>query len=381
VIPHDPALDAALGRAVWEPTTVVTFLSPAGVPTGNVAVIMPAGTYVADSSAWPRVQATLNVPTALTPSTTASPVSPFGGQVLIDVGFRFPGGSARSFRLATLDVAETVIARPDGTISVRAVSHEARVDEDRFTVPIDSPGGKGTALITALVRRTLGANHPVVNRVPPAQDPTYPARSFTYDGPVWAIVEEIADTAGIEAWFDPAGALVLAPTPVKGTPVLRYSTGNGGSIVGYSSARGWAANRVAVVYEDEQNARVTGLWEDTVATSATRVSGPYGRHTVVYRVPVTKPARLPTQADANANAANRAKREAAGYRSVTLSTIPAPWVECGDTVTVALLGGLVETLIVGRHEFPIDGLDLATVVALDDTYTRDLGAGATRVGN
>jgi hypothetical protein len=372
VIPHDPLLDSAYGAQVWAPYVTATFTTPTGALVPALSIAAPAGDYSSDSSRWPRVECELRVPVALTPDRTASPVSPYGGGLVIEWGVSFLG-QRRGFRLATLAVVETRIDRPSSEIIVSAASYEARVDEDRYTTPSDSPAGTATALITAIVRRTMGATHPVVNRVPPGSDTAFPVKEFTYvDGP-WGVVEEIADAAGLQAWFDANGALVIAPAPVKGTPVLTYKTGPGGSITGYESVRGWAPNRVAVVYENEANARVVGLWEDTDPNSATRVTGPYGRHTDVTKVSVQAPANLPSQATANAAAATRAKRVAARYRSVELRTIPAPWIEPGDTVGANLLGGTSETLIVGRHAFPLDALDVATVTALDDTYTRDLG--------
>lgn len=377
MIPHDPALDGALGRQMWEPVLTATFLDPAGKPIPALSITAPAGSYSTDATRWPRAEVTMQLPTSLTPDRTASPVSPFGGKLLLDVGVRFLGVT-RMFRLATLDVVETVIDRPAGTIEVRAASHEARIDEDRYDGTATSPGGLGTTLITNVIRRTLGASHPVRNLVPPGQDVTFPAKEFTFDGGVWAVVEAIADAIGAEVYFDSSGTAVIRPTPVKGAPVLTYSTGEGGSITGYRSARGWGPNRVSAIYENEQGQRVIGLWEDTSPTSATRVTGPYGRHTEVTRVAVVKPATLPSQATANAAAANRARRLAAKYRTVELRTIPAPWIEPGDTIGVNLLGGLSETLLVARHEFPLDGLDVATITGADDQYTQDLGASGRR---
>lgn len=374
MIPHDPALDDAYGTQVWAPLLRVTFTDSAGNAVPTPPTVLPAGQYEADASAWPRqVVRDLTLPTALTPAATSSPVSPYGGMLLIDVGARFLGQD-RWFRLATMDVTETRISRPEGTVTVQAASHEARVDEDRVESRDATSAGTGTALVISLVRRTLGATHPVHNRVDPADDPTYAAGAFRLDGGTWSTVEAIADASGFEAWFDNMGALVLAPIPVKGVPSTSLIVGQGGAVTGYESTRGWAYNRVCVPYETPAGARIVGTWEDTSPTSATRVSGPYGRHTHIADT-VTVP-NLPTQAVANKGAASMARRLGAPFRSAELRTIPAPWVEPGDTVAVEFLGGLSEHLLVARHAFQLDGLDVARITAADDTYTRDLGATA-----
>lgn len=375
MIPHDPALDAAYGANAWRPLLRATYLDPAGNAVPAIAPVAPAGRYVADSSRWPRAEATLTIPTAITPDRTASPVSPYGGSLLLDVGASFLGVE-RWFRLATLDVIETTIDRPAGTIDVRAVSHEARVDEDRIDSRATTSSGTGTALVISLVRGTLGSSHPVDNRVPPGSDPSYAAGAFVLAGPKWGVVEAIADASGFEAYFDYAGTLVLRLPPTKSTsPQVHYTTGDGGTLTGYTSGRGWAYNRVAQVYETSAGAsgagRLVGLWEDTNPSSATRVGGPYGRHT--WMPDAIRVDTLPTAAVANRAAATIARRAGAAFRSVDLRTIPSPWIEPGDTASVEFLGGMIELLLVGRIEFPLDGLDVATVGCLDDQYTSDLG--------
>lgn len=371
MIAHDPDLDDAFGRQAWQPLVALTFLDPSGAPVKSPPPVTPAGKFVTDSSVWPRQTLTLTLPTAITPDRTAPPVSPYGGGILVDVGARYLGAD-RWFRLATLDVTETRVNRPEGTITVKAASHEARVDEDRVTTRTATSAGTGTALVASLVRRTLGASWPVRNLV--TVDPTFAAGAFRLDGGVWQTVEAIADASGFEAFFDSVGALVLRPAPVKAaTPSTRYTVGEGGTVTGYESTRGWAYNAVAQPYEDDAGSRVVGLWQDTNPSSATRVTGPYGRHTWVadpIRVDVGK---LPSQATADAAAASVARRKGAPFRSASLRTIPAPWVEPGDTVDVTFLGSLTERLLVVRHEFDVDALDVATLVAADDSYTADLG--------
>jgi hypothetical protein len=114
--------------------------------------------------------------------------------------------------------------------------------------------------------------------------------------------------------------------------------------------------------------RRVGMWEDTVATSPTRVGGPYGRHTYRETIDVDRGA-LPTQTQANANALAVARRVVGRLRTVDVRAIPAPWLTPGDTVRLGMLGGLIEDHVVQAVELPLPGLDVMTVTTRDAAYT------------
>lgn len=369
MIPHAAAIDRAFGRDVWEPFTTVTPIV-AGVPG---APLSPVGGSVRwDWAAWPRCRATIELPTDVTPTTTAPPVAPWGDRVAIDVNLRI-ARTLYTFRAATLDVAETDVDRPDGRITVGAVSYEARVNEDRYTGRDATPAGTSSAVIVGIVRRTLGAAHPVSVSV--SSDPTLAVGAFPLDGDVWPTVEAIADQAGFDVFFSEDGTLVIRDVPDKGAPAVNLTVGNGGTLTGYGSRRRWAHNRVGIVYTEATGSnpgRVVGLWEDTNPASATRVGGPYGRHTRVDRVSVDA-GKLPSQANADRAARAVARRAGAGFRVVDpLRAIPCPWVLPGDTARVVMLGGLTEDHLVASIEWPLSLLDVAVLTTTDDRYTQGI---------
>ena len=298
---------------------------------------------------------------------TTTPMSPYGDRIRVEATI-VAGGVSYTFVVGTFDVHTADINRPDGTIDVSAVSQEARVNEDRYTDKDATPAGTSSTVVAGLVSRTLPG---VGVSVSTTADPVLAAGAFPLDGDVWPTVEAIADAAGWDVSFDYVGALRIRDTPRKGTPTTILTTGDGGTLTGYTSRRQWAYNRVAVVYEENAGAapaRRVGLWEDTDPNSATRVSGPYGRHTR-REVESVDPGKLPTQAAANAAALDVARRSAAPFRSLTLRAIPCPWVEPGDTVRVAMLGGLVEDHVVESIRWPLSLLDVAELTTQDATYT------------
>lgn len=474
MIPHPAQLGTAYGVNAWEPLTEALFRDPDGNPLGVVRVT--EGSLVTDGDVWPRQEATFRVPVELTPALTAPPVSPYGGTVVLRAGARVLG-TDYLFTLATLDVSETRIVRPDGYVEVRAVSHEARVNEDRYDTRDYTPAGKVSAVVTAIVRRTLGPTHPV--RVELTSDPTLEADTYQLDGDVWPTVEQVMRVAGGEAVFTEDGTLLLRDLPTKAAaPVITFRTGETGpgTLTGYESVRRWAPNRVVMVWRTEASStkglrykweatrtatpgtghvsvntsdpkaasvlyvhrtassgqdvaesfagltsgdriavvdevdggpdrrlryRVTGRatigasiisipvdlstatgtespdesdvdvnvsirarervgrWQDQRATSASRVTGPYGRHTARETLTVDR-GTLPTQTEADRAAAAKARQLTDLFRTVQLRTIPAWWVEPGDTVAVELLGTpQPELLLVQRVSHDLSGLDVS----------------------
>ena len=113
-----------------------------------------------------------------------------------------------------------------------------------------------------------------------------------------------------------------------------------------------------------------GVWQDT-GTGPSRVSGPYGSHVAAEEYRVDR-GTLPTQSEATAAALAMARRQAGAFRTVALRTVPAPWVEPGDTVRVEFLGGSAETLQVTGMSLPLSQLDVMLLDCRDYAYTATL---------
>ncbi len=363
MIPHAPALDAAYGAQAWEPYVSVVPIGSDG--TEGAALTPTGGQLTRDMTSWPRDQASIVLPAGLTPELTRLPVTPYGGQIAIDLGARI-GGALFTYRACVLDVSDGVIRRPDGSVELSAVSHEARVNEDRYDT-VDSTGaGTSQSVITFLVRRALGASFPVSF---PGPGQTLAAGAFPLDGDVWPTIEAVADQAGWDVRFTPGGLIVRADPVVALPAAVTMNVSNGGQITGYDSTRRWAPNRVSQVYltPTDPITRRIGTWEDTDPLSPTRISGPYGRHTRVDRITVDT---LPSGAFAAAAAASVAKRSRP-FRQVTIRAIPAGWLEPGDTVAMRLLGGTELDLLLTGITFPLDQLDVAVLTTADTSDTSE----------
>lgn len=258
--PHPSELDAAYARVAAEPIARCRFTLP-GYPAVNVTPL--AGSNLRhDAGQWPRTALDLVLPTTITPTTLPAALSAYGGRVAVTLGAKWRGRE-RVFTAATLAVAEVDIDRPDGRVAVHATSFEALVNEDRYTEETPTPAGKVSAIVTGIVARTL-PGIAVVNTLG-ALDVTLPAGAYTLDGDVWPTIEELMTAAGGEAWFDASGALVLRPTPTIAAPILTVAAGRFGALTGYSSARVWGPNRVALVYRSPagKDLGLSYKWEGT----------------------------------------------------------------------------------------------------------------------
>jgi hypothetical protein len=290
--------------------------------------------------------------------------SPWGSTLRLFSGAKIQGVT-HSFLVATLDIDQVMIRRPEAEVVIHAVSHEARVNEDRVYTRSATSSGTVSALVSSLVRSALGAGHPIVNTL--TTDTDLPAGAYPLDGDVWPTIQSMMNEAGGEAVFGADGTLYLRDLPVKGTPVAHLSVGAGGSVVAYDSTKRWAYNSVAVIYDDGASTQV-GLWQDTTSTSLTKVSGSYGRHTIIERISVDA-GHLPTSTRADSHARAIGRRAAAPYRRVQVETIPQTWLEPGDTIQVTYLGGTTETLLITGHTWPLSQLEVATITTGDDQYT------------
>lgn len=371
MITAPPELVAAYGIEPVQPWARVTFRDPSGRITTGTPI---DGTLVHDRTVWPRTTLDLRVPTGLTPGDTVAPVSAYGGTVQLDMG-AYVRGVLYATRVADLDVASVELHRPESVYEVHAVSREARVNEDRYSVPANvGTGVSCMQTIIAEVRAVLGAGWPVAagafgDRFPTAAD------EFVKAGDRWDLVDQLADAIGAEAWFDAVtGALFVQDAPRRNTPRLTLRTGTGGpgaTLTGYDWTQQWAPNRVVVrTHLLDTDTYATGSWEDTDPTSVTRTSGPYGKHTRVVDLRDTKlAANAPTTANLNTRAATRARRERSPFRTLVLRAIPFPFLEAGDTVRAYLLDNTWYDLVTQRLEIPVTQLDAMVIECEDDDTT------------
>jgi hypothetical protein len=365
VIPHAAQLDAAYGTEVWRPITRVTLKTPdaTGTRYTNVVADVVDGWLTSSSTAWPRTSLEMTLPTAVIPSATVLPTHPWGSLVIVEAGAVI-GTEEYTFQVCELDVTEVIVRRPAGLIEVRAVSHEARVNECRVPQTLGTYSNVASLPVALSVAEAFGipfASLPYTNTL--TNDVT--DVSTQTQGDRWPAIEDLMDQVDGEAVFDHLGRLLLRDVPVKGTPDITIKTGDGGTLLDYRSIRRWAASRAQITYV------LNSTGAETVATASKTsgfldVDGPYGVHT---RWETRNVDTLPSATARGRHAAALLKRASAPLRRVELQAIPAPWIEPGDTVRVQLLGETTEDHLVTGVRWPLTQLEPMNLTTQDSDYT------------
>lgn len=152
----------------------------------------------------------------------------------------------------------------------------------------------------------------------------------------WQDIRELATACGYEAYFDTAGTFVFRPvTDPRGTrPVWVFNDGEQCTVT--QAERELTADQTLnyVVVKGEstssQNA-VSAVAFDEDPSSPTYVYGRFGRHSTTVTIPSVT---TQDQAQAAANAILYAALGAA--ETTTITSVPIPFLECGDCVTVSI---------------------------------------------
>jgi hypothetical protein len=143
--------------------------------------------------------------------------------------------------------------------------------------------------------------------------------------------------------------MIMRDTPVVGTPVAVIKAGPGGTMTRSSTAYRRAINYTRVRFEP---ARPTKSRVARVGT-AQQTTGPHRRRDLYIGNGYSRRAGYRTQAQADAAATRYLSRELRLASTATLWSVPLPWVEVGDTVTVGFASGATEDRVVSIVRYPL----------------------------
>lgn len=327
-----------------------------GTPgTGGQVTWVPleagGGSVRFDADSFDRTTATLDLPLHHAPASWSSPLTP--DDALVRVSYQW--GDAAPLVVARLWVDDVVTRRPDGTVTVQAVSTAARISQAGFPTGDRRYTGTAVNVCQAIAAAALGV--PVQTRVEGALTAggvTVTAEQ-AFTGDPWMAIEDLMDASGGEAWFDADGVMVMRPQPTtKDTPDWHLAVGPGGTVTSYESRLTRGPNIVRLAVQSVAgDADVVGYAQ---ATGALDPTGPYGP----FRSDVTRPGRM-TKAQADTAAAAWLTRAGGLARSVTLEAVPHPGLEVGDTVEVLFASGATERSRVLTIDLPITPGDTMTV--------------------
>lgn len=294
-----------------------------------------SGVITMDGSAEVRRTCELTVtdPT-LVPLLATDPLTPYGTELHIHRGFRYPDGSVERVPVGifTVDKPSTPLLGP---ITVTGSDYSKLIADDVFLFPGQSRlGWFTTQEIRDLVLRTipdagwLDTSHsPIIGR------PVV----WEADANPWQVISEMALSIDADFAVRPDGLFWIRPMPqITGTPVWTITIGENGTLL--DGTEDWDRERVfnAVVARSEPtdgSNPVQAIAYDTAPGSPTAWGGPFGKRPRSYSSPL-----LATEAQCLAAANTILARSLIRARTVTVQCVPNPVLDFGDIVTLVLPG-------------------------------------------
>lgn len=333
------AAQAAVRRS-WVMHTRVESWRGATLLDGDVPI--SSGRHETDTALRIPDQVTLTVPRVdrgVSWDPTADqehPLAPWGQRLRISVGVELAHAQVewicRGWHLIT-------DARVDGdAVRVTASSLLTWIDEARLTAPLQ-PSGTIVSTLRHLIEPALTAD---VRSAPP--DRPIPA-DLSWDEDRLAALLELLDAWPATAVVDPSGALVVGVPTVTAAAVWDLSTAAGGTVVdvGTTATRDGAATCVVARGTDADGNPVQGVALDT-SGGPLDAAGPYNPLVVPY---FHSSPLLTSMSECVAAAETiLARRRAQAARRVTITAVPCPALQAGDTVTIDApdLLGVVERI-------------------------------------
>lgn len=292
------------------------------------------GTVTLDAKAQSRGRVDLTLvddgTLSLVPTTAASTLAPYGRELRVSRGIRYPDNSLELVRLGVFRFDETTISESPGSLEIQVAGPDRsdRISTARFEAPFQI--ASGTNVATAILAIITPAYPDVVTDFVTTAVTT-PDIFVEEEGDRWELALKLARDAGLRLYFNGDGTLVL-DVDSTGQPVITLAEGTTGVLL--SGGRRWtsqgAFNRVIATGENTGvGTPVRGVATDLNPLSPTYYNGPFGPRPKFYRSQFIVTA---TQAQDAANA--MLARELGTTQTVNFGTLVLPHLEPGDIATI-----------------------------------------------
>ena len=279
--------------------------------------------------------------TAIIPTGPNSLLAPYGNELRIWSGLRFPDGTEEFVPVGTLRITKPVVRYPSVTVELsdRAWVVQGARFEDSYTIPSGTNVGEA-------IRAGLVACFPqAVTNFADVSDVT---GQLIYDAAAdpWDSFQQLAQGIGHQLYHDPLGTCVLAAEPdqVDVPPVwtydgkpnasLPYDPQDWANLALYDQEHAWDTDGVynAVVATGESTdlaAPVRGVAYDSDPTSPTLYGGKFGKRPLFWSSPL-----LLSAGQAELAARTMLQKQVGLAESLRIPAVPHPALECGDPILV-----------------------------------------------
>lgn len=307
------------------------------------AMLVRSGTLTWTAGGYPSGQASIEVADLSDhPLPGAAWMKPYGARVKVWAGYVGIDGTAEEVLVADMVITDVEQRQPEQTLMLTAATDEALIASDAFGTPVgryDVSGDTGAwQNLQAIVQRTLPSV--TISLDDTLTDPGL-APDTIWDGDAWACVVDCLEALDAEAYFTPDRVLHVRSAAIVATdPDVTLSQGTRGStVVGVTSAWVRGVNTVTVRGNDATDGTSTS--GSAARTGAQDPSGAMGPVRLVEDYPTDG-----TTGDLDTAAEGLLRRVSRRNRTVTVDTMPKPWVILGDTARLVWADASEETLLV-----------------------------------
>jgi hypothetical protein len=295
-----------------------------------------AGRVDIDGSAERRRRVTLTLvdeDLSLVPLRASDVLSPYGHELRVYRG-AIINGEERYWNQGTFRIDDSSWDyHGSGTeVTVDGYDRSVSVSDAGFARTLQVPPGENYG--TAIARILQSAIPTIEMRFTSVVDHAPDLLVYEEDSDPWRAAQEIAESIGMELFFDVWGRVVLRPVAqvsADAEPVATYRDGVGGTLVGLGSSMSTSPgyNRFVVTSAGLRDRPIRVVIADANPDSPTYVHGPYGR-----RSRHVRSEKIETKEQGRTMARGLLAKELGGTEVTTVTTWPDPRRTVGNVVRV-----------------------------------------------
>lgn len=289
----------------------------------------------------------------LVPTTSADALTPYGNELRVSRGIRFPDGTEEFAPLGVFGIQGVIVGDSgDGmTIRVNGLDRAQKVSDAKFEDPYQIAAGND--LVDEL-QAVIESGVPGLTYDFASVTRTTAALAANEGDDRWALALDMAAALGMLLFFDGAGTATLEVIAQPGgESVFDLVEGDNGVLV--AADRGWTRegtfNRVIATGENTgQGAPFRGVATDNNPYSPTYYYGPFGKVPTFYSSPA-----ITSDAQAIDAAEGMLAKQLGTTQTVDFGSIVNPALEPNDIVRITRnQAGIDENHIIDQITIPLD---------------------------
>lgn len=299
----------------------------------DIPIEPDSGTITVDRAADVRRTVELTVPDpSLIPTSAADPLSPYGSELRITRGFRYPDGSVELVPVGVFRIDKPAVTLMDGVVRVSGADYCRLLAEDVFLNPAQSIT---TNTVIAEMIRLIQSTQPGVVVTDTSGASTICAlTNWEQESSRYSAVKELALSIGVDVAPDAAGNWLIRRLPdlATATPVWTVNAGSSGVLIDGDEEQDRERIFNAWIVRGEPgdgSNPVQSIVYDTDPSSQTYWSGPFGHRAKVFSSPL-----LATVDQCTAVGTTLLAQSLQAGAVERMRCVPNPALDVGDVITL-----------------------------------------------